>query len=91
MCFNEALLFFGGYGFVAVCEDDCVTALSEPCKQWFADMGSKEIWKLTYRNGFAFIGVSGRNECNEKVAGKITDEVQLTQIFQVDPEAAKKI
>ena len=31
---------------VAACKDDCVTSLSDRAKQWFADMGSKEIWKL---------------------------------------------
>ncbi len=28
-------------------------------------MGSKEIWKVGYRKGFAFIGVSGFIQVNE--------------------------
>lgn len=53
---------------MAACMDDCVTSLSKKCKQWFADMGSKEIWNVEYRQGFSFIGILGRNKVNEKRA-----------------------
>ena len=54
---------------VAACKDDCATNLSKYAKSWFAKMGSKEIWKLGYRQGFAFIGVlSGKDEFQEKRA-----------------------
>ena len=51
---------------VAACKDECVTSLSEKGKQFFEDMGSKEIRKLEYRQGFAFIGVMGKKDANEK-------------------------
>ena len=38
-----------GHVVVAACRDDCAKGLSENAKQWFSDMGSKEIWKLAYR------------------------------------------
>ena len=55
---------------VAVCKDDCVTELSRSAKQWFSEnLGSREIWKLKFRHGFALIGVFGDNEkTNEKRA-----------------------
>ena len=34
---------------VVACKDDCVTNLSEKAKNWFASLGSKEIWNLQYR------------------------------------------
>ena len=33
----------------AACKDDCVRNLSEDAKQWFSDMGSKEIKNLGFR------------------------------------------
>lgn len=51
---------------IAACKDDCVTNLSEKGKQWFADMGSTEIWDLGYRCGFAFIGIFGIKEAHER-------------------------
>lgn len=51
---------------VAACKDECVTALTQDNRQWFADMGSKEIWDLQYRRAFAFIGIFGRRTCVEK-------------------------
>lgn len=38
-----------GFIIVAASQDECVTNLSGKGKQWFADMGSKEIWNLEYR------------------------------------------
>lgn len=49
------------YIIVAACKDECTTKLSEKGRQWFSDMGSKEIWNLGYRQSFAFIGISGAN------------------------------
>ena len=49
-----------GFIIVAACKDDCVTNMSDKVVQWFADMGSKEIYDLKYRQGFAFIGLSNR-------------------------------
>lgn len=45
---------------IAACKDDCAKSLSKKVKNWFGDMGSKDIWKIKYRTGFAFIGVTGR-------------------------------
>ena len=41
---------------VAACEDDCTRALSDKAKDWFKCMGSKEIEKVDFRCGYAFIG-----------------------------------
>ena len=38
-----------GYIVAAACKDDCVRNLSEDAKQWFSDMGSKEIKNLGFR------------------------------------------
>lgn len=38
-----------GYIIVAGCMDECTSKLSHAGKQWFADLGSKEIWNLEYR------------------------------------------
>lgn len=63
---------------VAACKDDCSMSLSEKAKQWFANMGSEEIWKLRYRFGFAFIGFSGRKQANEKRAMEDTEQPSVT-------------
>lgn len=31
---------------IAACKDECWTSFSDTCKQWFENMGSKEIFKL---------------------------------------------
>ena len=46
-----------GYIVVVACKDECTTSLSNTGKGWFAGLGSKEIWKVGYREGFAFIGI----------------------------------
>lgn len=77
-----------GYIVVAACKDDCVTKLSQYGKQWFANMGSVEIWNLEYRQGFAFVGISGRKEFYEKRATDLKDRVVITKLFNkraVDP------
>ena len=43
---------------VAACNDECVTNLSLAVKKWFESMGSSEIGKLEYRQGFVFIGMT---------------------------------
>lgn len=73
-----------GYIVVAACQDECVTNLSDASKQFFADMGSTEIWNLKYREGFAFIGIKGRKECQEQRTVKVEDCVSATQIFKMN-------
>lgn len=63
---------------IAACKDDCTQNLSNEGKLWFASMGSEEIWKLHYRQGFALIGVSGRKSVFEKRADTPTDSVTVT-------------
>ena len=48
-----------GWIVIAACQDECSASLSEKAKQWFAWMGSHEIWDLKHRQGFVFIGVAG--------------------------------
>ena len=38
-----------GFIVVCACKDDCFLKLSDKCKQWFINMGSKEISNLKYR------------------------------------------
>lgn len=73
---------------VAACQDECTDKMSEAAKQWLEDLGSTEIRNLKYRCGFAFIGVKGGKEVNEKRGNAPTDQVAITQIFQVDAQAA---
>ena len=73
-----------GYIVVAACMDDCAANLSHTARQWFADMGSKEIENLRYRQGFAFIGIRGRpGSALEQRAKQQTDKVSVSQIFQI--------
>ena len=44
-------------------------------------MGSKEIWNLKYRQGFAFIGTTGKSGCIEKRSDE-KEKAVVTQIFQ---------
>lgn len=67
-----------GHFVVAACKDDCAQRLSKKCKQWFKDMGSQEIDNVEYREGFAFIGVLGRNQALEKRAKDEGDTVSVT-------------
>lgn len=75
-----------GFIVVAACKDDCVTKLSKAAKQWFRDMGSKEIDQLEYRQGFVFIGVAGQKQAHEKRAAERGHLVQATQVFVITPE-----
>ena len=47
-------------------------------------MGSKNIWKLGYRCGFAFIGVIGQKSAIEQVGSNKNMPVSVTQIFQLN-------
>ena len=38
-----------GFIVVAACKDECVTNLSYEARKWFADMGSDDIWHISYR------------------------------------------
>ena len=67
-----------GFIVVAACKDDCATRLSERAKGWFADMGSKEIWKLEYRQGFVFISVRGSGTATEARATEGQKQVSIT-------------
>ena len=70
---------------VAACKDECVTSLSDDIKDWFAKIGSKEIDKLEYRQGFVFIGSNMKGKgCMEKRATTLEEMVSVTQIFEVD-------
>lgn len=73
---------------VVACKDECVTNLSPNCKHWLANMGSSEVWNLEYRQGFAFVGVSGRFQAAEKKAESKFDQVTVTQIFQINVDDA---
>ena len=57
-----------GYIVAAACKDECHAILSDKVKLWFSDMGSEQILNLGYREAFAFIGVNGRKDFNEKKA-----------------------
>ena len=71
-----------GHIVAAACKDDCVTNLSEKSKAWFREIGSKEIDKLEYRQGFAFIGIYGqKNRVIEKRGLKPGNEVTVQQVF----------
>lgn len=49
-----------GFIVIAACKDECTSNLSHSAKFWFGKMGSREIWNLKYRCGFAFVGIMGR-------------------------------
>ena len=48
-----------GYIVVAACKDEMTESISPVARKWFARMGSRLIWSLGYRCGFAFIGIRG--------------------------------
>ena len=79
-----------GHIVVAACKDDCVKNLSTEGKNWFTKLGSKEIWDLQYRHGFAFIGISGRKEAHDKRSMREEEPVSVTQIFQVNIDVGQK-
>ena len=44
---------------IAACKDDCYTNLTFKSKDFFRNMGSKEVYNLRYRDAFSFIGTFG--------------------------------
>ena len=54
-----------GHIVVAACKDECASNLSQTARQWFVSMGSQEISRLQYREGFVFIGTNGIKEYRE--------------------------
>lgn len=73
-----------GHIVVAACMDECVNNLSTQVMEWFAGMGSKDVWSLEYRQGFAFIGVQGNEALvNEKRGDLDHPEVSVTQVFKI--------
>ena len=67
-----------------------VTKLSVRSKCWFAFMGSQEIWKLTYRQGYAFIGCIGSKSCQESRAIPPTESVSVTRVCTVNALTAAR-
>ena len=71
-----------GFIIAVACKDECVTNLSYAAKEWFKSLGSKQIWNLKYRQGFALIAISGnKEEIYEKRAQDKNDYVHLSQII----------
>ena len=52
-------------------------------RKWFWALGSQEIYKLKYREGYAFIGVSGKLQAKEKRSKSKFDSVSVQQMFLV--------
>ena len=63
----------------AACKDECVSKLTLKSKKWFSTMlGSKEIWRLGYRQGFAIIGIFGQKQVLEKRSEDLKGPVSVT-------------
>ena len=77
-----------GYIVVAACKDDMTSHLSLEGKQWFADMGSTEVWNLEHRSSFTFIGTTGGGDVNERRGITTKDTASVAQVFHVDPDLA---
>ena len=56
-----------GHIVVAACKEDCQKNMSNGIKNFFAYMGSTQIWNLKYQSLFAFIGIIGVKEPNEAI------------------------
>ena len=67
-----------GHIVIAACKDECATNLSDKAREWFANLGSKLIWGLEPREGFAFLGISGQKDAYEKRSEHLKDQVQIT-------------
>ena len=67
-----------GHIVAAACQDDCVTALSEKGKAWFAAMGSDEMRTLGLRESFAFVGFSGQSSANEQAEDDTEEDASVT-------------
>lgn len=44
----------------AACKDECAKHFSPFGKNWFENIGSKEVYELGFRSGWSFIGIAGR-------------------------------
>ena len=66
--FISTAIFKKDYIVAAACKDDMARLLHKKCKDWFEHMGSKQIYNLKYRMGFAFIGVIGKKTCVERIS-----------------------
>lgn len=75
----------GGFIVAAACKDDCASHLSDVGKSWFRFMGSKEIDHLEYRQGFAFVGIFGKEDMTEKRASSLGEAVTISRVFYLDP------
>ena len=85
---NSAENISDGSIILAACKDDCVKNLSKTAKQWFIDMGSKEVLKLKYREPFVFIGVFDKSkkilmEPIEKRSESLEENISVTWVFVV--------
>lgn len=83
-----------GHIVAAACKDDCASKLSERGKHWFASMGSIDVWHLVSNDGFAFVGVKGSKEANEKRAPDVEGvsmPVSVTSIYQFKNESKPKM
>ena len=77
---------------IAACKDDCVTNLSRKGKEFFAHMGSEDIWDLEYREGFAFIGVTGGKDSHDRRAPDSKRKVIVDYVFLMkDPRKAGEL
>ena len=76
---------YEGYIVAAACKDDCMKSMSKTGLGWFEFLGSKQIWEMKYRHGYAFIAKAGKPEPipNEKLSRKQEDKVFVTQVFTI--------
>ena len=74
-----------GHIIIAACKDECTTKLSQAGRRWFSDLGSTQISNLKYRQGFAFIGIIGREEANEKISTSTRTPASVAQVLQINP------
>lgn len=72
-----------GFIVIVACKDESFSNLSQKGKRFFGEMGSTEIYKLEYRQSFAFIGIFGRNnEAYEKRSPDTKHKVSVTMLFK---------
>ena len=72
-----------GHVVIAACKDECASHMSKAVKHWFKSMGSTQIDYIQYRQGFAFIGVSGGTDCIEELAQYKNSRVSVTRVFRM--------
>ena len=72
---------------IVACMDECVTGMTDMIKDWFKDMGSKEISNLGHGEGFVFIGEHGgknKDFALEKRSRDKTEAVEITKVIVVE-------